>query len=245
MAPKGLQFPCVNRIDIDMDHLLAWQNIIFYIPLAVGLLLVFGSAFSGHVHEASAHHDVEHGVEHGQGGSPKDGGALDGSHGHDHDGAFFAKALSMFGVGRVPLTVVLMLVSLLFGGIGIIANTILSSFGLPASLYGPIAIAAAFVGMLALTRSAIKLLNRFMPTTETYRVSRHDFAGCTGTLLLPADTASGYAQVKDHEGNVHNIKCRTVQGTLPKGEAILVVKYEQDTQTFLVDTDPTSVKSPN
>src|SRR5687767_15004185 len=28
----------------DMDHLLAWQNLVFYIPLAVGLILVFGSA---------------------------------------------------------------------------------------------------------------------------------------------------------------------------------------------------------
>ena len=77
-----------------------------------------------------------------------------------------------------------------------------------------------------------------MPTTETYLITRQGFAGCTGKLLLPADASSGYAQVKDREGNVHNIKCRTNGAALAKGREILVVEYDEETQVYVVDGNP-------
>jgi hypothetical protein len=137
-----------------------------------------------------------------------------------------------------------MISALVFGGVGIVANTLLSAAGVPASLYGPIAIAAALVGMVTLTGASARLVNRVLPTSETYRISRRDFAGCTGVLLLPANPTTGYAQVKDREGNVHNIKCRTARGALAKGEEILVVEYDEDTRTFIVDASPVSIRSP-
>ncbi|HTK04173.1 MAG TPA: hypothetical protein VL500_01185 [Candidatus Eisenbacteria bacterium] len=224
-----------------MDHLLAWQNLVFYIPLAVGLILVFGSAFGGH--DTGGDHDADHDVGHdhdGHDGSTK--GAVDAA--HDHESTFVMKALSLLGVGRVPLTLVLMIMSFLFGGIGIISNAVLGAF-LPVWLYGPVSIVVSSIVTLTLTGKSAKLLNRFMPTTETYRVSRHDFAGCTGKLLLPASPTEGYAQVKDHEGNVHNVKCRTVRGELPKGGDILVIEYDEEHQTCIVDANPVSTRSLN
>jgi len=220
-----------------MDHLLAWQNLVFYIPLAVGLILVFGSAFGGH--DTGADHDVDHDVDHDHDGGTK--GHVDTA--HDHETTFVMKALSLLGIGRVPLTLVLMIMSFLFGGFGMISNGVLSAIGLPAWLYGPISIAVSSVVTLTLTGKAAQLLNRFMPTTETYRVSRHDFAGCTGTLLQPANPTDGYAQVKDHEGNVHNVKCRTIRGELPKGGDILVIEYDEENQTCIVDANPVSTRS--
>jgi hypothetical protein len=205
------------------DHPLAWQNLIFYIPLAVGLLLILGSAFGAYHHDADGAHDAHHDAD------------------HDADGGILAKTLQILGVGRVPLTILIMIGSLVFGGVGIITNTILSSLGLVPALYAPISIAVAFVGGVSLTGSAARLLDRLMPTTETYLVSRHDFVGCTGTLLLPADPTSGYAQVKDPEGNVHNIKCRTVRGELPKGAEILIIEYDERTSTYVVDANPVLV----
>lgn len=210
-----------------MDHLLAWQNVVFYIPLVVGLLLVLGSAFGSHEQDSSAGPDAEHDL----------------GHDHAHDGSAASGALGWLGVGRVPLTVVLMMVSFLFGGSGIIFNTILSSFGLPAWIYGPISITLALTAALLLTGVGARLLVRYLPTTESYQVARRDFAGCTGTLLLPASPVEGYAQVKDHEGNVHNIKCRTVQGALPKGGEIMVVHYDEETATYVVDKNPVANKS--
>jgi membrane protein implicated in regulation of membrane protease activity len=204
---------------------LAWQNVIFYIPLAVGLLLILGSAFGLHDHDHDASHAPGH---HGE------------SHGGGHDGhdSLFVRGLAVLGLGRVPLTVLFMTTSLSFGGLGMILNTLFSSAGLVPSFYGPISVAGAFVGMVALSGATARLIHRYLPTSESYPVSRHDFAGCTGTLLVPADGSSGYAQIKDAEGNVHNIKCHTMGGALPKGTAILVVEYDEGSQTFVVDANP-------
>jgi membrane protein implicated in regulation of membrane protease activity len=207
----------------DMGDPLAWQNLVFYIPLAAGLLLVLGSAVAGHDHDGGADHG---------GGADHD---HDGPHGGDHGAG---RVFSLLGVGRVPLTVVLMIVLLLFGGIGIILNTVLASLGLAPELYGPIALGASLVYTVLLAGQVARLVDRLLPTTETYRVTRQGFAGCTGTLLLPADASSGYAQVKDREGNVHNVKCRTTGAALPKGTAILIVEYDEAARSYVVDANP-------
>jgi hypothetical protein len=205
-----------------MANLLAWQNVIFYIPLAVGLLLILGSAFGVHDHDAGhAHgHDAGHDAH------------------HDGHGSLFERAFAVLGVGRVPLTVLLMMAALYFGGLGIILNTLLSSAGLAPALYGAISVAGAFIGMVGLTGATARLIHRRLPTSESYPISRHDFAGCSGTLLLPADSSSGYAQIKDREGNVHNIKCHTTGAALPKGTVILVVEYDEDSKIFVIDANP-------
>jgi Protein of unknown function (DUF1449) len=203
--------------------LLAWHNVIFYIPLVIGVLLVLGSAFGSHDQDGDVEHDVH--------------GALD-APGHGDGHGALGKALEVLGVGRVPLTVVLMMASLLFGGLGVIMNTLLSAARVPGWLVPAIAIVAAFAGMLFLTGSAVRVINRAMPATETYRITRHEFAGCTGVLLLPADESSGYAQVKDREGNVHNVKCHTSGDTIAKGTPILIVQYEEESKTYLVTKSP-------
>src|SRR5262249_58471320 len=114
-------------------------------------------------------------------------------------------------------------------------DTILGSMGVPTGVYAPVAILLALAGMLSLTGTCARLIDRYIPATETYRVARHDFAGCTGTLLLPASPIEGYAQVKDREGNVHNVQCRTARGELGKGEVILIVEYDEASQTYIVD----------
>jgi len=218
---------------------LDWQNVVFYIPLTVGLLLVLVAMLGGHDHSGA--HAEAHVDGHLEPHAGLDAGA-------DHhglaaevpgEGSSLGKVLSVFGVGKVPLTIVLMVAYLVFGGVGVIANIVFSSAGLAPGVFGPISIGVAFAVVLASTGAAARLLQRVMPASETYRVSRHDFAGCTGKLLLPADATSGYAQVKDFEGNVHNIQCRAIKEPLPKGAAILVVAYDEKTRTFLVEADQT------
>jgi membrane protein implicated in regulation of membrane protease activity len=118
---------------------------------------------------------------------------------------------------------------LVFGGVGLALHAALA-VGVVLSL------GAASAATLALTRRS--LLQRLLPSAETYLISRQEFAGCGGTLLLPADEATGYAQVKDREGNVHNVRCRSVDGPLAKGIAILIVEYDEPTQTYVVAANP-------
>lgn len=221
MAYLGAGGAAVNVEPATPVSLFAWYNVVFLIPLIVGILLSLGSSVGGADGDAHVEHDVGHDVAHADGA-----GGL-------------SKALSLLGVGRVPFTLLLVVASLIFGGIGIIANALFASFGLAPGLFGPLSLALAFVGTVISTGAVAKVIERVMPSVETYRVSKRDFEGCIGKLLLPADASSGYAQIKDPEGNVHNIKCRSLGGVpLAKGTEILVVEYEEETQTFIVDANP-------
>jgi hypothetical protein len=152
------------------------------------------------------------------------------------------KSLSMLGLGKVPLTVLLMMSNLIFGGVGIGMNAVLAPIIGVAWIYGLISLAIATISALVLTGGASRLLNRVMPTSETVRITRHGLAGQSGVLLLPADTTGGLAQITDFQGNIHNIRCRTFEGELPKGGPILVVEYDKEKDAYVVAPDPT-VKS--
>ncbi len=212
-----------------MEQILAWYNLLFYIPIAVGLIFIVGSAF-GIGHEAG--HDVGHDVGHEAGGH-------DGHHdqGHEQGQSLVSRALVALGVGKVPLTIVFMLMALLFGGIGAICNTLLSTF-LPPWIYVWISLAAALFGMVFLTGKTARLVGRWMPSTETYAANRNDLVGCTGTLALEATTTWGLAQVRDPGGNLQQVTCRTYEGSLPKGSEVLVVDYHAESDTFLITANP-------
>src|SRR3989338_4168903 len=190
-----------------MTWLLAWQHLIFLIPLGFGMLLVFGAASGliGHgdvdvdheFHVAEADHDVvgEHDVA-------QDG--HDGAHAHDvHDRGFMSRALSLFGIGRVPLSIILTTASLLWGGVGLAAGFLAEPALGVGFISGVLAVAAAWLTMTVGTGSLARLVARVMPTSETYRVTKRDLIGRTGTMLFPiAPQSTGYVQVNDHEGNL-------------------------------------------
>ena len=206
--------------------MLEWYNLVFLIPIAVGLVLIAGSALGlGHDAGHEVGHDVHHDVGHG--------------HGHDgHHESSFAKALSLIGIGRAPLMVVLMMMSLLFGGIGFASNTLLAPVLRTPYVYFWLSLAAAFFGMVILTAKLARFIAKVMPSTETYSITKQDLVGSSGELMLPADTTTGLAQVSDHEGNVHNITCRTYEGSLPKGGKVLVVDYKEEGDLYVVAAMP-------
>lgn len=241
---------------------LEWQNVIFLIPLIFGCLLVVGSALGvvGHGHgfepNVDADHDVsvgDHGIAHDVG---HDVGADHGhdighdshavhafDHGHDHEvdhgHGLFHRALGVLGIGRAPLSIVLMTICLLFGGTGIAANFILKPALVTGWLYGWISIAAAAFMVLGGTGPFAQLVARLMPATETSRVTSRDLIGRTGMALFEiVQGSSGYAQVYDRAGNLHQVRVRMRDAAVPKGGAVVLCEYLQDEDTFLVQSAP-------
>src|SRR3989338_6093227 len=176
-----------------MTWLLAWQHLIFLIPLGFGMLLVFGAA-SGLIGHGDV--DVDHEFHVAE--------ADDGAHAHDvHDRGFMSRALSLFGIGRVPLSIILTTASLLWGGVGLAAGFLAEPALGVGFISGVLAVAAAWLTMTVGTGSLARLVARVMPTSETYRVTKRDLIGRTGTMLFPiAPQSTGYVQVNDHEGNL-------------------------------------------
>jgi membrane protein implicated in regulation of membrane protease activity len=139
---------------------------------------------------------------------------------HHHDDG------GLFGTST---TILLMIALFSFGGAGVVAGIL----GVP----WPLSLGVAMVATLPLTAVTARLVARLLPSSESYLVSRRELAGCSGTLLLHADGESGWAQVRDREGNVYNLRCRAVDGALEKGASILVVAYDETTGLYLVDAN--------
>lgn len=185
-----------------MDVLSAWQNVIFLIPMGVGILLIVGSAF----------------------------GLMDFDHdfdpGHDLDGADSAKDASALDVGRVPFSLILIIVTLVFGSVGFFSNIMLARVTAVAGLYFWISLAIAVFVTAVFSKRLIRFLSKHMPTTESYNVSKEQFRGCEGTLVTPTDATSGLGDIFDHERNIHRMACRAKEGKIPSGTQVVVLEYD-------------------
>ncbi|HJV33217.1 MAG TPA: hypothetical protein VJ694_04280 [Patescibacteria group bacterium] len=231
-----------------MDGPFAWQNLIFLIPIGFGLLMFLGAAFGGadsdgHDFDGDAGHDLGHDAGHGDGhdggkeagkNAPRGANPLDATASETHGFHPVGSFLDLLGVGRVPLTLVLAIAGLTFGGTGYVGNILLSGTGLDAAYFAWITIPGAFVAMTFLTGGVARGINRIMPTSESYNVTQHDLVGRTGTLVLPADATRGLAQVTDRQGNVFNVTCRTDGAELASGQEVLVLEYAADKELFVV-----------
>lgn len=225
----------------------SWHNLIYYISIAFGLVVGLGSAFGGHGGDTDgdADGDVGHDVD-GDADHDADAGH-DASHSIEVAGQVMPRrasvgrlVLRLLGVGKAPIAVLLMTFFLVYGLIGIILNQLLAktmSNGL-----GLISMSLTFVIALVLTRFIAGAIHRVMPTFETYSVTSKDLVGRMGTLILPADAKKGTAQVHDHEGNIHQIACRTDGPAIPKGTSILIVQYVAEGDTYLVERNPLADK---
>ena len=196
-----------------MAELLAWYNVIFYIPILVSMVLVFGAGFGVGDVEMDADADIDADAEVDVG----------------HESAFL-KALTIVGIGRCPLSIVILTALLIFGCSGIILNQFF------APLLAIVSVVGAFFSMLFFTRLIATLISKIMPGTETYVIHHDHLVGVAGKLVMNTTTEFGMAHVHDHYGGLHKIQCKTYKGELPSGTDILVVDRQDD--IFFVDTDP-------
>lgn len=238
-----------------MIQLLAWYNLLFYIPLMCGLLLGAGTLLGlglghgdGHAGADGAHghappgHDSSHGA--GQGVGHEAGS-------HEEHPTILSQVFALLGLGRVPLTISLLMMLLVFGGTGTALNLALAERLAQSSGYALGSLAGALVAVLTLSGPASRLLSRIVPSVETYTVSRRDLIGCTAVLLNDTDEQGGYAQARDREGNVHNISCRTYaplpgqapgsgasRGPLPRGTQVLIVDFDPASNRYAIELGP-------
>lgn len=223
-----------------MEHFIVWYNLIFYIPLAIGLLFALGAGLDfGHDIHTDAHADVHADADHD---ASADNDA-DHDAEHDNEGPRIgSRVLGFLGFGRVPVAISLMALFLIFGGAGLIANTIL---GFLINVWGGFAVlsvAAAVICAFFGTAFVSRLVSRVMPTTETTSVTKHDLLGCSGKIILEDSTSSppqGIAQITNANGDMYQIRYISDK-PLPYGTKIFTIDYDQQTDRFTVEPDPTA-----
>lgn len=219
-----------------MAELLQWWNLIFILPF-IGALFYVLMLCSGVVaadqdaefnvdmdHDADFHADMDHGagIEHLQ----------------DIDPGMLARALSFLGIGRVPLSVIIISVSFLWGFTGFAGNTILKPV-LPAFLFVWVSIAIALAVSVFCTRALAGLLSRILPATETYAVSLEQLTGKWAEAITSIDETFGQAHVHDDSGALHTVQCLVHPGEsdIRRGAQVLLLFFDKSRNAFFVGTE--------
>jgi len=208
-----------------MAELLQWWNLIFVLPFAGALfyvLMLCVGVFPGD-HGADLDADADVGIGHG----------LD--HVHDLEPGLLGRALSFLGIGRVPLSIIVISFCFLWGFLGFASNTLLKSI-LPSFFFVWASMAVALVFSIALTRGLANLLAKVMPATETYAVSLEQLTGKWGESVTKIDETFGQAQVADDSGTLHTVQCLVEGGKepIPRGAQVLLLYFDKQRGLFLV-----------
>ncbi len=241
------------------NDLFQWWNLIFLLPLFFSILWMLSIIMSGlHIGQDIDHdigHDIGHDV-HASGGASghtgDSGDAHSGSDGHDHgdhvDGTVNNHSLMeniawILGINEVPITMLLGVFSLSWGVIGLLCNQIFSSKQYHASnpmqypaVYVWTSIIIAFAVSFAITRTMAALIAKYMPTYETYAVSRYELSGSMGNVIHTVSKNTGTVDVKDKFGNIHRVQAKTddENSQIPPLSAVMVIDYDESDNRFLV-----------
>ena len=149
---------------------------------------------------------------------------------------FHAAALSFLGVGRVPVSVVLMVLLMTWGATGFIANQL--AFGRVGGGWhvAAVSVPAAALVSLMFTRMLVRTMDRWVPLNETSARRRHDLLGSVGQALYPISDQFGLVTVRDDRGELYQVPCRVrpEAGPIAKGERVRLVSYNAKNKSFYV-----------
>ena len=217
-------------------------------------------------------HDVDHDVDHdfdadadADVDADADADAAPAHAAHDHVAAgghassVPMAVLTWFGVGRVPLSILFMVLFFAWGAIGFMINNSLKQKMGETWQVAAYSIPAAAFGSLLITRLVGKLIIRYIPLNETYAGRRHDLLGAVGEAIFDIDDKFGMASVRDERGNLYHVPCKLAGGAvggagggadsqpaaIAKGAKAKLVGYNGKLKLYLVIPDPSSSPTPS
>jgi len=197
--------------------------------------------------DVDAHPDVDFHVD------VPAGGHLDAAHGMDHGGPDFVheidhhvlaagkalgdarlgllnEALSFLGIGRVPLSILLMAFLITFSIIGWSINQILMPWVRTPAIFFPISCVSAFVLGICAMKLVASVLGRYLKPIETAAVSRTSLTGRIGTTSIVVTPTFGQVLVRDDHGTQHKVVCRVAEDaeTIPAGRRVLLIRFTRE-----------------
>jgi len=225
-----------------MDYLLQANYLIFWLPASAAMLVILFMGFSGigfdgvdADHDIDCDHDFDHDLDHDFGHDVD----------HDHDGHadhidgehnIVIRALSVLGMGRVPLSIVLTTFSMVWGVVGFSMNRVFDSMYVPDFLYFWAPMIVAFFAASFLTGLISRIIAKIMPKTETYAAKPASFIGKRGKVVYTVKEDSGMIRVLDDGSNIIDLEARVESGEDPigSGRAIVVTSFRQETGDYVV-----------
>jgi len=219
------------------EQLLQWEYLIFALPFIGALFYIFmmatGIAAMDGDHDFAFEHDIDHDVDIGH--------DIDHDFDHDHDVGteeygFLIRALSVLGVGRVPLSIIIMTFSLLWGFFGMASNLLLSKVLIFPLAFIWVSLTTAFVLTVMFTRWVSMSLAKIMPATETSTFNRSDLIGTGAEVRYKVNQKSGTITLYDKFRNLQQYDCRAMPGEedIPPGVKVVIIEYHSEEGYFVV-----------
>jgi len=139
------------------------------------------------------------------------------------------RIFGFLGFGKAPMLLVLATMGLTFGGVGgLIVRELGTAWALPSA-------ALAFVVMFFATGFVARTVARITPKTESYAVDPTSFTGKVGSVTLPVSPTFGEARIQDDHGHTHLCKCVTAEGTIARGEQVLLLDHDTTVDGYYVE----------
>lgn len=220
-------------------NLLQWWNLIFLLPAVAALLylllMALGAApTEGHDAGFDLHADIDGEVD-----LDVDGDAhVETGEAHGN-GDPVPSVLSLIGVGRIPLSLVLMSFAFLWGFFGWAGNLAFGTI-LPApGLFIWPSLLLALVAATVLTRSLAAGLGRLMPATESYGAGAQELVGRMADVRYPLTESSGTVQLYDRFGSLHEVAARVLPGetAIPAGAKVVLWRYSEPAGAYFAVQD--------
>src|SRR5262245_44065729 len=171
--------------------------------------------------DSDADHDADHDTE-SEAGAPTSSTAM--------------LVLSWLGLGKVPLSILLMVLAMCWGFIGFVTNNaakdsaprMLKSAD-PATV-ALVSLPLAGIGSLLITSTLSRIFAKVMPKNETYARRRHELLGNSGDAIYDIDSHFGMASVRDDRGNLFQVACRSEgkRDAIRKGSRVKLVGYNKN-----------------
>jgi hypothetical protein len=188
------------------------HEILFGVPLVAGVLLVLGLSLGLA--------DVGEGLE------------LDLEDGAPGDGA--DGLLAALGVGRVPLSVLALLLLLSFGGVGLVLYPLLALVLGRGLALGAAWLIAALASLLV-TSLLGRVFVRYLPSVESYASDKREVVGQVAVVLFRLSDVEHVLRVKDAGGAELRVHGLSASGALQPGEEVLLTAYQRERDRYCIE----------
>jgi hypothetical protein len=246
---RSLPAPLSHEKEV-VVQLFEWWNLIFELPFLVAFVIVLvmatgavpmgeGGGEADHDMGLDHHLELSHDFDHDVGHDLGHGGGHTTHEAGDHGGLGFMQVFTLLGVGKVPMALIFMSLSVTWGFIGWTSNQVLGSLITSPAVFVPISVVLALMGSFFLTRYVALLFSRLIPNVETYGVTSERLVGKTGEARYPISETFGEALVRDRYGQLHQVTCRTLPGkeAIPSGSKVILYQYDSDHDWFYAVTE--------
>jgi hypothetical protein len=158
-----------------------------------------------------------------------------GTHAHAHAQQAPVRVLTLLGIGKVPIMLILSIFCLIWGAAGVAGNLVFAMLLRFPSLYVWPSMLCAFLVAYSATGGLARWISRLMPDTESYGTDEELLVGRTAQAAYELSAKTGSAFLLDNQQNRIQVRCRTHDGsTIPRGAEVLLLEYDATSRIFTV-----------